>query len=100
MAEKTLPVIYTRQAVSNSITIKNFILVKFTEREVNNFYKMLETFERIVSVFPDIYPKSIKNQNVRRAVLSKQLSVFYKIKRDEISIIAMIDNRMDYTKWP
>jgi plasmid stabilization system protein ParE len=94
MAENILPVIYTNRSISDSIAIKNFILVKFTDREVNNFYKMLETFERVVSAFPDLYPQSITNQYVRRAVLSKQLSVFYKVKKNEISVIAMIDNRI------
>ncbi len=61
---------------------------------------MLETFERVVSVFPELYPKSVKGENIHRAVLSKQLSVFYTILNNEISVIAMTDNRMDYDKWP
>jgi len=100
MAEEILPVIYTNRAVANSLSIKNFILVKFTQREVDNFYKMLETFEKVVSAFPEIYPKSSQNQDVHRAVLSKNLSVFYTIINTEVSVIGMIDNRMDYDKWP
>jgi plasmid stabilization system protein ParE len=100
MAEETLPVIYTSRGIADSLTIKNFILIKFTQREVDNFYKMLETFERVVSSFPEIYPISSQNQDVRRAVLSKQLSVFYTIIDNEISVIGMIDNRMGYDKWP
>ncbi|MGF7081128.1 hypothetical protein [Mucilaginibacter sp. UYCu711] len=76
MAEEILPVIYSDRAVANALTIKNFLLFKFTPREVKNFYKMLEKFEKIVSAFPEIYPKSIINSKARRAVLSKQLSVF------------------------
>jgi hypothetical protein len=54
MAEKIFPVIYSARAIANSLSIKNFILVKFTQREVDNFYKMLATFERVVSAFPEI----------------------------------------------
>ncbi|WP_462228077.1 hypothetical protein [Mucilaginibacter sp.] len=61
---------------------------------------MLTSFEKTVSTFPEIYPLSTKNQEVRRAVLSKQLSVFYTIINNEILVIGMIDNRMDYAKWP
>jgi hypothetical protein len=100
MAEKTLQIIYSERSIADSINIKNFILVKFTQKEVDNFYKMIETFEKVVSVFPELYPKSVKGENIHRAVLSKQLSVFYIILNDEISVIAMVDNRMDYDKWP
>jgi plasmid stabilization system protein ParE len=100
MVEEILPVIYTDRANANSLTIKNFILIKFTQKEVDNFYKMLATFERVVSAFPEIYPLSTENQEVHRAVLSKQLSVFYTIIDNEILVIGMIDNRMGYDKWP
>lgn len=54
---------------------------------------MLATFEKVVSLFPDIYPKSTINLKVRRAVLSKQLSVFYIIYEDQVSVVGIIDNR-------
>jgi plasmid stabilization system protein ParE len=100
MAEKISSVIYTDRSIADSIAIKNFILLKFTQKEVNNFYKMLETFERVVALFPELYPKSILGENIHRAVLSKQLSVFYTVLKDEISVVAILDNRMDYDKWP
>ena len=100
MAEEILSVIYTDKANADSLTIKNFILFKFTQREVDNFYKMLATFERIVSAFPEIYPLSTENQEIHRAVLSKQLSVFYSLSKDQINVIAVLDNRVGYSKWP
>jgi len=100
MADEIMPVVYTDEAIANSLTIQNFILIKFTQREVENFYRMLASFERIVSTFPEIYPLTAKNQQIRRAVLSKQLSVFYTIIYNEISVVGMIDNRMDTAKWP
>lgn len=99
MAE-ILPIIYTSRSLTDALIIKNFILVKFTQREVDNFYKMLATFEKVVVAFPQLYPKSNKSQDVRRAVLSKQLSVFYKDSGKGIFIVAILDNRMDTAKWP
>lgn len=99
MVEEPVPIHYTDRALTDAVTIKNFILVKFTQKEVENFYTLLKTFEKVVSVFPEMYPKSIKGDNIHRAVLSKQLSVFYIVIQDKISVLAMID-RMDYSKWP
>jgi plasmid stabilization system protein ParE len=100
MAEELLPVIYSARAIANSLTIKNFLLYKFTQREVDNFYKMLERFGGVVSTFPEIYPKSTIRSKSRRAVLSKQLSVFYIVHENQVSVVGMIDNRMGYDKWP
>ncbi|MFD2144582.1 hypothetical protein [Mucilaginibacter antarcticus] len=100
MAEKILPVIYSDRAISNSLIIKKFLLSKFTPKEVNAFYEMLNKFEQIVSVFPEIYPKSAIKSKARRAVLSKQLSVFYILYKEQISVVGIVDNRMGYDKWP
>ena len=99
MAE-TLPIIYSPRSLADAVIIKNFILSKFTQREVDNFYKMLASFEKVVTTFPHLYPKISSSRNVRRAVLSKQLSVFYNVSNSEISIAAILDNRMDIAKWP
>ncbi|ASU35813.1 Plasmid stabilization system protein ParE [Mucilaginibacter xinganensis] len=76
MDENSLKILYTNRAESDAITIKNYLLHKFTQREVDNFYEILIIFENIVCAFPKLYPKSIKGKNIHRAVLSKQLSVF------------------------
>ena len=100
MPDKLHQVEYADRAINDSISIKYYILHYFTQKEVNNFYSLLESFEKVVAVFPLLYPVSIKNKKIHRAVLSKQLSVFYTISKDVIIIVSMFDNRMDYTKWP
>jgi len=100
MAEKSLSVNWTDRSLSNSETIRDYLQYHFTQRELDNYYKLLESFEKIVVVFPFLYPQTDKNNNVRRAVLSKQLSVFYISEQNAITIVAVLDNRMDDSKWP
>ncbi|MEN0054966.1 MAG: hypothetical protein AAGC65_14925 [Mucilaginibacter sp.] len=95
-----LAIVYTKRSNTDAIAIKNYLLYKFTQKEVAKFYRLLQIFERVITVFPELYPLSSKGKNVRRAVLSKQLSVFYKINQDQIVVIAILDNRVDYSKWP
>ena len=72
MAEETQPVIYwTERAIQDSLTIKKFLLNKFTEKEVDDFFRLLQTFENLVKFFPELYQISSKNNNIRKAVLSK-----------------------------
>ena len=95
-----LNVLYTKRANSDAVTIKNYLLYKFTQKEVDNFYELLRIFENIVSAFPQLYPKSVTGKSLHRAVLSKQLSVFYSVSENAITVISILDNRMDIVKWP
>lgn len=100
MANQNLRVIWTDRAYSDSSVIKEYLRYHFTEREIENYYKLLESFEKIVASFPELYPKSNKNRKMRRAVLSKQLSVFYTLNKSTIIIVAVLDNRMSDSRWP
>jgi hypothetical protein len=62
---------YSNRSLSDALRIKEYLLYKFTQKELNNFYHMLGVFESIVSKFPKLYPQSSKNKRLRRAVLSK-----------------------------
>lgn len=95
-----LQIYYSEKAIADLINVKGYILKFFTQKEVNKLYAMVQSFEKIVVVFPGLYPTSIKNRNIHRAVLSKQLSIFYIASKERISIIAILDNRMSYDKWP
>lgn len=58
---------YTEHSVQLAIETVNYLNTRFSEKEVTRFYKFLIDFERIVSVFPTLYPVSSKI-NVRRAI--------------------------------
>ena len=101
MADETpYKVIYSKRSLTNIRTIKDYLLYKFTQREVDNLYRMLSDFEKVVASFPQLYPLITDSQNIRRAVLSKQLSVFYTYSKEKLMITAILDNRMDNAKWP
>lgn len=95
-----LVVVYSARSLDNATEIKTYLLHHFTQKEVDKFYLLLQSFEKIIVVFPGLYPKSIKNIKIHRAVLSKQLSVFYTVSKNTVSIVSIIDNRMAYSKWP
>ena len=82
MADKLqYKIIYTERSLANIRTIKDYLLYKFTQREVDNLYRMLRDFEKVVASFPQLYPLIINSKKIRRAVLSKQLSVFILIPK-------------------
>ncbi len=96
----SLSIYWTERSISDSFAIKKYLQRDFSQKEIDNFYKLLESFEKVVITFPKLYPKSSTNKNIHRAVLSKQLSVFYSLTKGRINILAVLDNRVSYSKWP
>ena len=97
--QKVLPVLWTDRSVQNTLSIKKYIAHKFSQKEVDNFYALLFAFEKAVSIFPKLYPLSNRQREVRRAVLSKKLSTFYRIGDRQIEVLAVLDNRCDISEW-
>ena len=96
---KITEVLYSDRAIQNAILIKHYLIKRFSQKEVDFFYSLLQSFEKVVFAFPDLYPKTSKKKNIRRAVLSKELSVFYRIIKSEVEILAILDNRCDLQEW-
>ncbi len=92
-------VIYSNRALTNAVSIKKYLLHKFSEKEIDYFYSLLESFELAVTSLPKLYPTTNKKKNIRRAVLSKVLSVFYRIQNSNIEVVAILDNRCDLDEW-
>jgi plasmid stabilization system protein ParE len=88
-----LQIRWTSQSLFHASLIKQYLLKKFTQKEVDNFYDLLSSFEEAVVLFPKLYPETKKKFKIRRAVLSKELSVFYRIAKGQIDVLAVLDNR-------
>ena len=96
---KIKQVVYTNTSLKNATAIKKYLLHKFTQKEVDHFFSLLQSFEAAVVPFPKLYPTTNKKKNIRRAVLSKALSVFYRIENSTIEVLAILDNRCDLEEW-
>ena len=98
--DKKISIFWSGRAIKGTLVIREYLQLKYIQREIDNFYLLLESFEKRVIPNPKLYPKSTKNSKFHRAVLSKQLSVFYSVSKNAIRVIAVVDNRMGFSKWP
>ena len=97
--KKALTILWTDEALKNASSIKAYLEESFSEKEIGRFYSLLSAFEDAVSIFPKLYPQTNRKTKIRRAVLSKMLSAFYRISSNKIEIIAILDNRCDISRW-
>lgn len=100
MPDKTVvSVVWTDRALQNASSIKKYLAIKFSQKEVAHFFSLIRTFEIAVSIFPKLYPHSGFKKNIRRAVLSKVLSAYYRVSKNQVEVLALLDNRCDISKW-
>lgn len=90
---------YTNQALENVWKIEEYFEEDFSQKECKKFYKLLLTFENSVRVFPNLYPVTNSDHKIRMAVLSKELSTFYRVTNKQIVVLAIFDNRCDLSGW-
>jgi plasmid stabilization system protein ParE len=90
-----IPVLWTDRALQNAIDIKDYLSQQFSHKEFEHFTSLLRAFEVAVSAFPQLYPLSAVQPGIRRAVLSKVVSAFYRVHKQQIEVLAILDNRRD-----
>ncbi len=88
-------IIWSSEALTNLECIIDYLNSNWTEAEISKFKTQLNRNLEIISQFPSIFPESQIKPGLRRAVLSKQISIIYKILNDAIYLAYLIDNRQD-----
>jgi len=86
---------WTKRSLLNAISIKKYLIKKFSSKEVSKFESLLKQFELTVSNFPTLYPESQSQKLLRRAVIHKNTTVYYIFDRNKVTVIAMKDNRQE-----
>jgi len=84
---------WTVEALNNLEGIIDYLTHRWTDREISNFYKLLDKRLELISKSPHTFPSSEQKTNVKRSVLSKQTTVYFEVNTDKIVILSLFDNR-------
>ena len=91
-------IFWTKESLTNLEDILDYLISAWSQREVVNFKSKLSKQLKLISKYPLLFPASQINPNLRKAVLSKQTTVFYKIQDKHIYIIYLFDTRQNPNK--
>lgn len=91
-------IFWSEEALSNLEEILDYLNERWTQKEIDRFKNKLNKQLEIISRFPTIFPVSNYHPNLRKAVLSKQTTIFYKIQDNIIYLAYLFDNRKDIRK--
>jgi plasmid stabilization system protein ParE len=77
---------WTDEAIRNLEEIYDYLDARWTKREVDIFKTKLSKQIDLIIGNPKLFPVSTFQPRLRKAVLSKQTSIFYEVNNDTIFI--------------
>lgn len=83
---------WTVRAKNDYIHILEYLHTNWTKKELQKFIDKTSKALIQIAAKPEIFPVA-KKKNVRKCVLIKQVSIYYRIKKSEIELLAFWDNR-------
>jgi plasmid stabilization system protein ParE len=91
----SLSVVISERAEKNLDKIVTYLELEWSERVKQNFINKLFKAVQQIADKPLMYPASEIKKNVRRCVVSKHTTVYYKFSSTELEIITIQDNRQN-----
>lgn len=88
-------VIWSEEALKNLKEIIDYLEENWSQKEIRKFASLLDKQIHLIQNNPQLFPESEILQNLRKSVLSKQVSIYYEVVENEIHIVTLFDNRQD-----
>lgn len=93
--KNTYKLIWSNEALNNLKGIIDYLENRWTKREIKKFSQLLDKQLNLIEDNPYLFAESNKSNGLRKSVLSRQTTIYYRIINYEIRIIALFDNRQD-----
>jgi len=93
--ENIYKILWSDEALKNLKTIINYLETNWSEKELKQFAKLLDKRLILIKGNPYMFPKINHPNDIRKSVLSKQTTIFYKIVNHTIRLVALFDNRQN-----
>ena len=96
--KNTYKIIWSDEALFNLKQIIVYLEQNWTIKEINKFAFLLARQLNRIQNNPLLFAESNKQKNFRKSVLTKQISIYYRINSFEIQIITLFANRQNPKK--
>jgi plasmid stabilization system protein ParE len=91
-------IIWTDEALNNLKAIIAYLEQNWTLKEIIKFAKLLDKQLVRIQNNPFLFPATSIKNSTRRSVLTKQITIYYRIINYEIHIVTLFDNRQNPKK--
>ena len=96
--ENIYKIVWSDEALSN---LKNIILYledNWTSKEIKKFATLLDRQLNRIQNNPFLFAESENHSTIRKSVLTKQVSIYYRVRKNSIELITLFDNRQNPKK--
>ena len=91
-------IIWSPRALADAERLISYVAAEWNQEVASKLLKRIEEVIAIIERQPMLYPATGHRPEVRRCVLSRQTSLYYRLKYDSIEIVALFDTRQDPDK--
>lgn len=85
----------TKRAEKKIENLLSFLELKWSQKVKSTFISKLEKSISQIQKHPDSFPESGMIKGLRKCVITRQTTIFYKYTEKEIFIITVFDNRQN-----
>ena len=93
-----MKVYFSKTAAHKLENLLEYLEVEWSLKVKSKFIKKLDNAISTISTFPEVFPQSSIKKGYRKCVITKQTSIYYRIKNNEVEISTLFDNRQNPTK--
>lgn len=90
-------IVWTSHALSELTQAFQYIEQHFSDREIKKLSQKIENTTELIAQNPKLFPMSEK-KNVRRAVIMRYNTLYYRIKQNHIEVLSFFSNRQNPKK--
>jgi plasmid stabilization system protein ParE len=84
---------WSPRALQDYFLILEYLQQKWGSKVVKSFASRVNQVLDMISENPSLFLASNTKKKIRRCVLRKQVSLYYRVREQEIEIVAFFDNR-------
>jgi plasmid stabilization system protein ParE len=96
--KNTYKLIWSDEALNNLNGIINYLENWWSKREIKRFAQLLDKQLKLIENNPKLFAESDKSNGLRKSVLSRQTTIYYKIIDYQIRLVSLFDNRQNPNK--
>lgn len=89
---------FSPEANSRLFEITNYITKEWSSKATGTFLQILDNKISNFKLFPYSNPAIPGKKEVRKCVITKQITLYYRVLNDEIEIITLFDSRQSSDK--
>ena len=90
--------IWSDEALNNLKDIIDYLENRWTERQIKKFAQLLDKQLKLIEENPYLFSQTARSNGLRKAVLSSQTTIYYRITDNDVRIITLFDNRQNPNK--